>query len=472
MGKLNTYIFNRILTPALKQSKNSESVAMLARRQSDIHKALFRATRKPFGPPPDPQWRQYEQSMASIVRREKQLIGDLSALITKKKSETTKTLSFMITRAQDALEFPNRMIELKAQMLDRLGLAYQEAEKWDEAANAFEKAFQLNFALGRTQNLSANRRSVAYNTYMAAGDRAGKEKERLLKKALKQFRELQGLLDQYGVVDPGEKKAKGARNDGGDGILNVSLDLALDKTSGSQAVYGFSPEQEERLAQAFVSRIETELGVPAKAQAAIARQLLPYEQGKAVTDKDLYGVSLLSHRNGQLHFSLQQPLKAFQSFQRSAELALKLKNPVSAAMNVVNMAWVLRRIPSPHDATLKPQLAILDSKTTTLLKRSQEVLDPLVVPDYHNKMGALILADGRKDTRSLLEKAAGNLDCLARAGIHFTTGLAALEEIETAGGPMTRKALALAAALQLNMAHGGPGARATFLRRNPCGKSP
>ena len=147
----------------------------------------------------------------------------------------------------------------------------------------------------------------------------------------------------------------------------------LIKPPGSQAVYGFSPEQEKRLAQAFVSRIETELGVLAKAQAAIHRQLLPYEQAKTVSDKDLYGVSLLSHRDGQLHFALRQPVKAFQSFQRSAELALKLKNPVSAAMNVVNMAWVLRRIPSPEAAILKPRLEMLDRKNhntvETLLKR-------------------------------------------------------------------------------------------------------
>ena len=453
MGKLNTYIFNRILTPALKRSKNAEKVEMLVRRQSHIHKALFRATEKPFGPPPDPRWHPYEESMASIMTREEKLMGDLSALIPEKKSETIKTLSFMLMRARDALEFPNRMIELKAEMLDRLGLAYQEAEKWDEAAKTFEKAFQLNFALGRVQNLSANRRSVAYNTYMAAGGRSGKEKERLLKEALKQFQELQELLDQYGTVDPQEKKARGTRNDGSRAILNVSLDLALDKTAGSQAVYGFSPEQEKRLAQAFISRIETELGVLAKAQVAIDRQLLPYEQTKTVSHKDLYGVSLLSHRDGQLHFALRQPVKAFQSFKRSAELALKLKNPVSAAMNVVNMAWVLGRIPSPDDATLKPQLAMLDRKTTTLLKRSQEVLDPWVLPDYHNKMGALILNDGEKAEHSSPEKAARNLARLKQAGVHFTRGLAALKGIEMAGSPMARKVMSLAAALQLNLAH-------------------
>ncbi len=456
MGKLNTAIFDRILTPALKRTNNSEKAQLLVRQQSDIHKDLFRVTQNPFGPPPDPRWKRYKQAMGSIMDREEKLIEDLSPLITEeKKSETTKTLSFMLTRARDALKFPDRMIELKAEMLDRLGLAYQEARRWDEAADAFEKAFGLNLTIGRTQNLAANRRSVAYNTYMEAGERSGNEKERLLKDALKQFQEVQTLLKQYGTVAPHEKKAGSKRVDQGGALLNVSLDLALDKTSGSQAVYGFSREQEQRLAQAFISRIETELGVLGKAQAAIDAQLLPYQQKKSVNDKDLYGVSLISHRDGQLRFALRQPVKAFHSFKRSAELALKLKNPVSAAMNVVNMAWALGRIPTgdPDYSNFKKQLAVLDRTTFRLLKRSREVLGPLVLPDYHNKMGALILSEAEPIEFSSPDGAARNLGRLKQAGIHFTHGLEALKRTDTGERPPTRKALALETALRLNLAH-------------------
>jgi Tol biopolymer transport system component/tetratricopeptide (TPR) repeat protein len=455
MGKLNTTIFDRILTPALKRTGNSERVQTLVQQQSDIHKDLFRATENPFGPSPDPRWHQYKQAMESIMTREEKLIEELSPLITERKNETEKTLSFMLTRARDALEFPDRMIELKAEMLDRLGLAYQEAREWDEAADAFEKAFRLNSALGRTQNLAANRRSVAYNTYMAAGERSGEAKKQLLKDALKQFQELESLLKQYGTISPQEKKAGKSRVDDGSALLNVSLDLALDKTSGSQAAYGFSREQEQRLAQAFISRIETELGVLARAQAAIDQQLLPYQQAKIISDKDLYGVSLISHRDGQLRFALRQPVKAFQSFKRSAELAVKLKNPVSAAMNVVNMAWALCRIKSenPDYSAFKAQLAALDRKTSRLLKRSQEVLSPLVLPDYHNKMGALILNEGEPIAPSSPDRAARNLARLKQAGVHFTHGLDALKRSGAGKRSLTRKALALKAALQLNLAH-------------------
>ncbi|MCG6880798.1 MAG: CHAT domain-containing protein [Deltaproteobacteria bacterium] len=454
MGKLNTYIFDRILTPAQKRSNNAENVKILARQQSDIHKDLFRATTKPFGPPPDPRWQQYKQAMTTIMSVEERLLGDLSPLITAKKNETTQTLSLMLSRARDALEFPGRMISLKAELLDRLGLAYQEGRRWLLAADAFEKAFQLNLALGNTRNLAANGRSVAYNTYMAAGVRAGKERVRLLKDALKQFQETKALLNQYGTVEPKEKKANRKRYDGGNALLNVSLHVALDKTSGSEAVYGFSREQEARLAQAFISRIETELGVLAKARDAIDKQLQPYQKATTISDKDLYGVSLMSHRDGQLRFALGQPQKAFQSFKRSAELALKLKNPVSAAMNVVNMAWALRRIPpnTLDDETLRAQLAMLDRKTSRLLKRSQDVLEPLVPSDYHNRMGALMLTDNEPFAPASPEKAAENMARLKQAGVHFTLGLASMKSTLAAGRPMTRRTLALETALQLNQA--------------------
>ena len=454
MGTLNRYIFDRILTPALKRSEHDAGVERLVRQQSDIHKDLFRATEKSFGAPPDPRWDQYQQAMMSIMAREEKLIKDLSSVMGPKAKETEKTLSFKLMRARDALDFPDRMTVLKTEMLDRLGLAYQEARKWNKAANAFEAAFQLNAALGKKQNLAANRRSVAYNTYMAAGECVGREKAQHLKEALKQFQELQILLDQYGVVAPQEKKTGGKRPSAV-AMLNVSLDLAFDKTAGSQAAYGFSRAQEKRLAQAFISRIETELGVLLKAQAAIDEQLLLYPQGKTVSDKDLYGVSLMSHRDGQLHFALRQPVKAFQSFQRSAELALKLKNPVSAAMNVVNMAWALRRVSPGASAylTLKTQLSVLDRKTGQLLKRSAGVLDPLVLPDYHNRMGVLILSDAVQFEPSSPEKALQHLARLKQAGVHFAHGLEAMAGVKQADGPMIRKALALEAALQLNLAH-------------------
>ena len=455
MGKLNRFIFDRILTPALKRTKNAENIATLAQRQSNVNKALFHAAEKPFGPPPDPRWNAYKQAMTSIMAEQEKQIRDFAPLITEKKNETLQTLSLMLTRAQDALESPNRMTALKAEMLDRLGLAFQESGQWNQAAIAFEKAFQLNQKTGRVRNLAANRRSVAYNTYMTAGEKSGKEKERLLKQALNQFRDVQSLVDQYGVVAPEQKKAKSRKSDDGGALLNVTLDLALDKTTASQAVYGFSRNQEKRLAQAFISRIETELGILAGAQAAIDQQLLPYEHTETVNHKDLYGVSLLSHRNGQLRFARGQPKKAFQAFQRSAELALKLKNPVSAAMNVVNMAWTLGRIPGddPDGSPLRARLTVLDRETTRLLKRSQDVLDPLMLPRYHNRMGALILNSRTKDKTSSPEKAARNLARFKQAGVHFTLGLRAFKETETAGNKINRKALALETALLLNTAH-------------------
>jgi CHAT domain-containing protein len=243
-------------------------------------------------------------------------------------------------------------------------------------------------------------------------------------------------------------------------VLNVSLDLALDITSGSQAVYGFSKRAGRSVwREAFIARIQTELGVLAKAQVPLDRQLLPYERAKTLRDEDLYGVSVLSHRDGQLRFANREPIKAFHSFERSAELALKLKNPVSAAMNVVNMAMALVRIPydAPDYGTLETRLRVLDRKTSRLLRRSREVLDPLVLPRYHNQMGALILNDAKPEDTSSPGATALGLARLEQAGIHFTCGLENFKAWETAKRPMTRKGMALHAALQLNLARASLG---------------
>ena len=454
MGKINRYIFDRILTPALARSNNAPDVKALALRQSDINKALFHATGNRFGPPPNPGWTRYQETMARIMDMEAKLIQDLTPLVTENRDQTLQTLSFMQNRARESLTYPDRITQLKAEMLDRLGLACQAAGDWAEARKAFEQAFQLNQGLGRTRNLAVNRRSSAYSTYMAAEKYSGKEKKRLLKEALAQFQETIDLLNQYGVAAPEEKKKKSTAGEQGSALLNVSLDLALEQTTGTQAAYGFTKDQEKRLAQAFISRIETELGTLSGANKAIQAQLVPYLKGN-VPAKDLYGVSLLFHRDGQLQFAMERPKEAFMAFARSAEMALELKNAISASINAINMAWTLQKIPvnDPETIHLEKRLENLDRRISYLLNQSLAVLDPLVAPAYHNQMGVLTQKPETPKNLSL-NQAVIHMTQMKRATAHFVTGLKILEEIykKNALKP-DRNALALKAALHLNLAH-------------------
>ncbi|MBL7171305.1 MAG: tetratricopeptide repeat protein [Desulfobacteraceae bacterium] len=449
LGKINTTIFDRILTPALKRPDAAKKAEALVQRQSGINRRLFDSTGRTFGPPPDPQWAVYKTAMESIIADQEKVLGEIGPLVVEKKEETDQTLGFMLTRAREALKFPEEMVQLKAEMLDRLGLAYQEAGQWTQAGAAFERAFQLNQKLGRFQNLAANRRSTAYNAYMEAGVLSGAARTKMLETATKGFQAVGPLVDRYGVAT--SKASKGPSDRPAQAILDVSLDLSLDKTASSQAMYGFSPEQEKRLAQAFISRIETELGDLEKAQKAIERQIGPYPSGRTIPDEDLYGVALLSHRDGHLKYARRDLKKAFQGFLRSARLSLRLKNPVSAALNVENMAWTLSRIPArdPDFGKDRAHLLALDREATRLLERFSDVLDPLLVPSYHNTMGVLILKNKPEQGQGYLEAAVQEMDGVEAAGAHFFSGLKSLQKHK---GPKGRKALGLEAALHLNMA--------------------
>jgi len=447
MGKINDAVRDRVLTPALKRPDTADAAKELARRQADINRQLFQATTQTFGPPPDPRWQAYRDSLEPILRDQEAVIGDLTSLIIEKSAETVQNLRYMCLRARDALGFPLSMVQLKAEMLDRLGLAFQEAGRWPEARAAFEEAFGLNKALGQVQNLAANRRSVAHSAYMAAGDLTGAARIEMLQEAVRDFRQIPELLDQHGAAP--EKKGDASRPGGA--LVSLSLDLSFDKTDASKAVYGFSPEQERRLAQAFLSRIETELGVLSPAEDAVDEQLAAYPSEKPVTDGDRYGVSLLSHRGGHLSYALQRPDEGFHRFYRSALLALQLKNPVSTALNVENMAAALARIPAqdPQYTRYRSNLMTVDRQTARLLRTFSEVLDPLVAPDYHNTVGVYLLMDIPDKGVASAEDAVRRARALTEAGAHFYDGLAWMNRVK---GIKDRKALGLETALHLNMA--------------------
>ena len=449
LGNLNTYIFDRIITPALKRSESAEKAKEMAQQQAELNRRLFEVTGRPVAPPPDPGWIRYKREMASILSDQTTLILDLTPLIQDKPDQTAETLSYMTKRANEALRFPEGLIHLKAEMLDRLGLAFQEAREWGQAKKAFERAYALNEGLGLVKNLSANQRSIAYNAYMEAGSLSGEDRKRMIETSYEGFERLIELVHRYGAAGPERKRA--GQDQGKKGLISVSLDLSLDKVSSSQAMYGFSPDQEVRLAQAFMARIKTELGQLIPAENAILKQLNNYPVGRSIPDKDLYGVSLLYHRAGHLAYAGRKPMEAFKRFMQSAEISLRLNNPVSAALNVMDMARILAGISrkNPEGERFYAQLMDLDRKTTRLLDQSSGVMEALTIPSYHNAMGVFILKMDPKETAPSPETAVRGMKKQAQAYNHFSRALKGLDNDSTGSN---REALALLAAVHLNMA--------------------
>ncbi|MFC1534789.1 tetratricopeptide repeat protein [Thermodesulfobacteriota bacterium] len=447
LGRVNRYVVDRIITPALRHSESAEKAWKLAEIQGDLNRRLYEASSKPVVTPLGIAWEEYRNRLESLISEQEKLIVNLLPLLGKDPGDAPQSLEYMIARAREGLLFPQRFTRLKAEMLDRLGLAFQESGRWQQAREAFERAYLLNEQLGLFRNLATNRRSIAFNIYMAAGTRSGQDRKRLLNLASDGFSKVIHLVRKYGVTKKEQDRRKKA-------IINLALDIALDKTGSTQAMYGFSAEQEERLAEAFISRIQVELGNHGVSREALKQQLARYPREDVVSDKDLFGVSLLYHRAGHLDYALKDPVKAFDNFHFSARLSHQLQNPVSAAINARNMAraFTLVSLENPEKERCLRQVSSLDRETTQLLNRFSTVLERLVIPSYHNAMGILYLELSSDTSAGTVEGAAINMRSIQDAYVHFSLGLKWLEKDKES---YDRQFFTLLSALHLNMAELG-----------------
>ncbi|MGM0425621.1 MAG: tetratricopeptide repeat protein [Thermodesulfobacteriota bacterium] len=456
LGKINSRIFGTIITPALKKPGIAERARAVGEKQAAINQDLFEATGRSVGQLPDPAWPKYKEAMETIIERQQELLEQLPPLLAqtgKEEDETQpiETLAYMITRAEDALNQPESLLQLRAEMLDRLALAYQEEGNWKEARKQFTRAYSLNEGLGLVKNLAASQRSLAYSAYMEAGQCTGDEKRHMLQTALKEFTSVLHLVDQYGVKDNKNGQDEKSPSKGKGSLMSISLDIALDKTTATQATYGFTADQEKRLARTYISRIAVELGKLGPAETDMEAVLSVYASQPVIPEADIYGTSLLYHRAGHLAYALHDPVNAFHRFKTSAELSLRLDNPVSSALNVTNLAHALARMSKEDRATgpFLPGLRVLDRRTIRLLNTRVDVLKPDVIPAYHNTMGVLYLKTPPEIADPAVFSAIGEMEALRAAGKHFSRGLKYLKTKEPVP---SRKLLKILTALHLNMA--------------------
>ena len=153
------YVMDRLVTPALDQRKLVSRAKPIAQRQSDINRRLALLTQN-AAPPPSAAWQTYRQSMEALLAEQESLNRSVVALAKRldgnspDPQKVQQTLSMLTARVAEALRFPERLLALKAEMLDRLGLAYQEAGNWQAAQQTFQAVFKLNQDMGRTRNLA------------------------------------------------------------------------------------------------------------------------------------------------------------------------------------------------------------------------------------------------------------------------------------------------------------------------------
>ena len=71
-----------------------------------------------------------------------------------------------ITQYQKTLgRVPDDQKFLKAELLERIGLAQQDLQQYSKAVESFSQAMEINLALGKTKNLALLQRNIGVNLY-------------------------------------------------------------------------------------------------------------------------------------------------------------------------------------------------------------------------------------------------------------------------------------------------------------------
>jgi len=457
--KLNRYMKEKIITPALNIEKTKKSAERTARSQSEQNQRAAALTAKST-PPPSSQWQSYKEKMLLLIDDQEQLNKEAFKLAKKYNTaiedtpgslqvvNTAQNLSNFTRQIRQALDFPERLVELKAEISDRLGLAYQENGDWEKAAETFEQVFSINKKTGNLINLTRNRRSVAYNIYQLANTVTGDQRNRLLKKASDNFKQVLSFIELYGVPVPAEKEKQA--------LVDISFSTSLDAASVTHAAKGFSESQEKRLAETFISRIQLELGNLEISSHELEKQLEDYPSPETVKEKDLYGVSLLYHRAGLLENGVGNFAGAFEKFAFSAHLCLKLENPVSAAANITNMSSAGQQLFDAHpgsglSAAQIKRLQTLDKQTSDLLSKNTDIAGLTALMQYHNRLGIFYFNAALQFTMppASIEDSVFQIILQQQAVAHFTRGLSIFEKNIS---HYRRKQLETGTALYLNMA--------------------
>ena len=375
-GRLSRRVIERLFAAA---GRNSTAEAALTEQQA-ITAELEHLGASPPDAPPSAGWDGFEKSLRALLQRERNLLNSAPSWH-KDAAKSSAELDSMMSAVEKELAAVPRLVETAAEIHDRLGLAYLEADRFNLAREQFDASFKLNQGLGHSGNLASNRRSASIAAYREAHAASGEEQQRLLRGSRDGFMEQLQLLK----TNPPASKAQAKRSGG---LLEISASIALDKGAATDAAFGFSAAQEQRLAEIYLARIQSELGNPSAAAELLGNQLQRYpDDVNKIAPADLYGVALLSHRTAHIEVALGEVTKAIEGFSRSTELSLLAGNPVSAMLNLINWGELLT---SEGKSGVIADFLAVEARVGRLVDRSREALPSLVYARFLNDSGAII----------------------------------------------------------------------------------
>lgn len=443
------------ITTALKTPPFEKKAKALFNRMSGLNQALFAALQISSSPPDD-SWPLFREKIEGLRGTEASISKDIAALYhdmaKKKKTNDQKlsaadlSLSFTSTliRLEEMIRFPDRYIVFKTEILNRLGLAFQEEGNYREAIDTFQRLYSLTEKLKLDSNLALCQRNIALNTYFLAGKLSGEERRTSLASARDAFQSALILLDHHGI--PKKKTLKK------EGLISITADVALDDKSASQGAFGFSHAQEKRLCEAFLTRIHMEFDETRSALTRTESELKAYSEMDQIIPKEMHGVSLLYHKAGMLSFSENRMDRAFGCFGVSSALCVEMGTPVSSAINVANLARSLAEKERASNGEIhsddRRKMISFDEKTSSMIDANIDYLDRIMAASYHNQVGVYLMP-GVQGQKEGVEESVNRMVLLQKAVAHFRRGI---EILEKKSPVQERNGFSLGAVLHLNLA--------------------
>ncbi|MEW5909522.1 MAG: CHAT domain-containing tetratricopeptide repeat protein, partial [Thermodesulfobacteriota bacterium] len=292
-------------------------------------------------------------------------------------------------------------------------------------------------------NLAKNKRSIAYNRYQQATTLSGEGKYEELKKAGSDFLDVISLLNRYGVPKPTEHDLKSFKR--------IDFKMGIDEGDTTAGGKGFTKEQEQRLAEAFIQRIGIELGDLTEAESALKKQLARYEAARMISDRDAFGVSLLHHRSGHLESAGGDWESAADHFKQSAKLSLQIRNATGAATSIMNMTRAVSLIHENRSLQerLCREIQLLDAEILLLFSQPGFAPSKSIQAEYRNALGVYFAIQAQSFPPSDLLNSGLRGRYLQKGALHFAAGIRILEEGEMNS---TRKEMAALSSLYLNLA--------------------
>jgi CHAT domain-containing protein/tetratricopeptide (TPR) repeat protein len=411
--KLSQFLFSDLLKPAIK-NHHPQGLA-LAESQSALNQQVFALNRLVIPQAYGAVWDEYLQKMNEVIAQQEQLNQAMIGL--SHNVLLVNQVNLLTQKLKKALKTPERLSRLQTELLDRLALSYQESGRWEAAIKNYKQAFTLNKAWGRLANLSKNQRNIAHCTFEWANELSGEQNKHYLEQAAQSFLKTLTLIDQHGVANP-KKENSGA-------LIDIHQELSLQATTGTQAAFGFSAEQEKTLVRNFLIRIYTALKQWDQAETVLQQQLPHDGNLNRLATGEIPSVSALLHQSGMVTFARQQWSDSLNYFFQGARLTLSIDDFVGTVAHLRNALAALNQRFNPADYEIWQSL---DEKLWLLLRtKPQKVTLTQAILDYHNTAGVYLTNWFLSENNETIEKSVRQSLALQNAVRHFSAGLKWIE---------------------------------------------